>query len=72
MIYLGFDTSNYTTSVACCGDNEVNIRKILEVKQGNRGLRQSEALFQHVKRLPQLDRCEQNSGSGREPQTEKR
>ena len=54
MIYLGFDTSNYTTSVACCGDSEVNIRKILEVKQGDRGLRQSDALFQHVKRLPQL------------------
>ena len=54
MIYLGFDTSNYTTSAACCGDADINIRKILEVKQGDRGLRQSDALFQHVKQLPQL------------------
>ncbi len=54
MIYLGFDTSNYTTSVACCGDAILNVRKILEVKNGERGLRQSDALFQHVKQLPDL------------------
>lgn len=54
MIYLGFDTSNYTTSVACCGDISLNIRKLLEVKKGERGLRQSDALFQHIKRLPDL------------------
>ncbi len=54
MIYLGFDTSNYTTSVACCGDVSLNIRKLLEVKSGERGLRQSDALFQHIKKLPEL------------------
>ena len=56
MIYLGFDTSNYTTSVACCGDVSLNIRKLLEVKKGERGLRQSDALFQHIKSLPDLFR----------------
>lgn len=54
MIYLGFDTSNYTTSVACCGDTILNVRKILKVKNGERGLRQSDALFQHIKQLPDL------------------
>lgn len=54
MIYLGFDTSNYTTSVACCGESERNIRRLLLVKSGQRGLRQSDALFQHVKQLPDL------------------
>ena len=34
MIYLGFDTSNYTTSVACCGDISINERRLLEVKKG--------------------------------------
>ncbi len=54
MIYLGFDTSNYTTSVACCGDISINERQLLEVKKGERGLRQSDALFQHIKKLPDL------------------
>ena len=54
MIYLGFDTSNYTTSVACCGEKSLNIRELLEVKMGERGLRQSDALFQHIKKLPEL------------------
>lgn len=54
MIYLGFDTSNYTTSVACCGDTKLNIRKLLDVKNNERGLRQSDALFQHIKGLPEL------------------
>ena len=55
MIFLGFDTSNYTTSVAAsCGDKEINIRKLLDVKTGERGLRQSDAVFQHMKQLPFL------------------
>lgn len=54
MIHLGFDTSNYTTSVACCGSTSLNIRKLLEVKLGERGLRQSDAVFQHMKGLPDL------------------
>ena len=55
MICLGFDTSNYTTSVAAfdgaAGDN---VSRLLSVKAGELGLRQSEALFSHVKRLPEL------------------
>ena len=53
---LGIDTSNYTTSAAVVQDGEVvfNSRKILNVKLGEKGLRQSEALFQHVINLPEL------------------
>ncbi|MCD7880760.1 MAG: DNA-binding protein [Clostridiales bacterium] len=52
---LGIDTSNYTTSAAVfredgTGDNE---GRLLTVKEGELGLRQSEALFQHVRELPQ-------------------
>lgn len=55
MNYLGFDTSNYTTSAAVCTDNEIkSARRLLTVKQGERGLRQSDALFQHVKQLPDI------------------
>ena len=49
---LGFDTSNYTTSAAVFGDGTAENRgKLLTVPEGALGLRQSEALFQHVKRL---------------------
>ncbi len=52
---LGIDTSNYTTSVAFFdGVNGHNVGKLLDVPEGQLGLRQSEALFQHVKRLPDL------------------
>lgn len=51
---LGIDTSNYKTSIALVDNDEILVdkRKFLEVKQGERGLRQSEALFQHVRNLP--------------------
>lgn len=64
---LGFDTSNYKTSVAVyhpetgvwhsCG-------KLLEVSLGSLGLRQSDALFQHTRRLPEIvkEACEQAEG----------
>ena len=52
---LGFDTSNYTTSVAWFdGETGVNVGRLLDVPEGGLGLRQSDALFQHVKRLPDL------------------
>ena len=54
---LGIDTSNYTTSIAVADtDGEVVYEKgvLLQVKPGERGLRQSEALYQHVKNLPVL------------------
>lgn len=56
-LYLGIDTSNYTTSVALCdGEGEIvlNLKRLLEVKEGERGLRQSDALFAHTKNLPEL------------------
>ncbi len=52
---LGLDTSNYTTSAAVFNGQEGgNARRLLDVRPGELGLRQSEALFQHVKRLPQM------------------
>lgn len=55
MIALGFDTSNYTTSGAWFdGVSGKNSGKLLTVKPGELGLRQSDALFQHVKRLPEI------------------
>lgn len=52
---LGIDTSNYKTSVAVVdadGNILFNHQQLLKVKEGERGLRQSEALFQHVQNLP--------------------
>ncbi len=55
MTVLGLDTSNYTTSVALFdGTSGRMAAKLLEVPEGALGLRQSDALFQHVKRLPAL------------------
>lgn len=55
MMFLGIDTSNYTTSVySVTSDNIIGRRKILEVKQGERGLRQSDGVFQHMKNFPVL------------------
>lgn len=54
-VCLGIDTSNYTTSVALFdGMRGYNLGRLLEVPEGALGLRQSDALFQHVKRLPLL------------------
>lgn len=52
---LGFDTSNYTTSVAAFdGVEGKNCSRLLDVRSGELGLRQSDAVFSHVKRLPEL------------------
>lgn len=53
---LGIDTSNYTTSAAVLKQpgGLFEQRRLLEVGAGEKGLRQSEALFQHVKHLPAL------------------
>lgn len=54
-MYLGFDTSNYTTSVALYdGKNIFQAKKLLTVKPGEKGLRQSDALFQHTQNIPKL------------------
>jgi N6-L-threonylcarbamoyladenine synthase len=56
-MYLGIDTSNYTTSV-CLYDSGngkvISKRKLLPVKNGELGLRQSDAVFHHVQQLPAL------------------
>ena len=56
MIVLGIDTSCYTTSVAAASENGVicSHRRLLPVQQGSRGLRQSEAVFAHIRQLPEL------------------
>ena len=54
-IVLGIDTSNYTTSVGLMYDDGeliANIKRPLPVKDGERGLRQSDAVFNHIKNLP--------------------
>ena len=55
MSVIGIDTSNYTTSVAYFdGQGGINCSKLLPVKQGELGLRQSDAVFAHIKSLPEL------------------
>ena len=55
MPVLGLDTSNYTTSAAVFdGAEGKNISRLLDVRPGELGLRQSDALFQHVRRMPEL------------------
>lgn len=52
---LGLDTSNYTTSAALFdGAVTANRRMLLPVKPGEKGLRQSDAVFHHVRQLPQV------------------
>lgn len=53
---LGIDTSCYTTSVALAGEDGgfLQARRLLTVPAGKRGLMQSEGVFQHVGRLPEL------------------
>lgn len=55
--FVGIDTSNYTTSAAVCtidGEIVANIKRPLFVKEGECGLRQSDAVFAHVKNLPDV------------------
>ncbi|MBE6925299.1 MAG: DNA-binding protein [Ruminococcaceae bacterium] len=52
---IGFDTSNYTTSIAYFdGTDGENVSQLLPVKEGELGLRQSDAVFHHTKSLPDL------------------
>lgn len=55
--FLGIDTSNYTTSAAIYVSEENKIyqsKKLLPVKEGELGLRQSDAVFHHTKQLPEI------------------
>lgn len=57
MLFCGIDTSNYTTSAALCredGSVAANLKEPLPVRHGECGLRQSDAVFAHVKNLPAL------------------
>jgi len=55
MCVIGIDTSNYTTSIAFFdGVGGENCSKLLPVKAGELGLRQSDAVFAHTKSLPEL------------------
>ena len=56
-VTLGFDTSCYTTSAAAVNEHGEVVaasRMLLPVKQGERGLRQSEAVFAHVRQMPMV------------------
>ena len=56
-ITLGFDTSCYTTSAAAVNERGEVVafsRMLLPVEQGQRGLRQSEAVFAHVRQMPMV------------------
>jgi N6-L-threonylcarbamoyladenine synthase len=53
--YLGLDTSNYTTSCAVFrGGRVLQNKRMLPVPQGQLGLRQSDAVFLHVRALGEL------------------
>lgn len=57
--FLGIDTSNYTTSIAVFDSLEKTVRqskKLLPVKKGQAGLRQSDALFHHVNQLTEVSK----------------
>lgn len=56
-LYLGIDTSNYTTSAALYNsydDSVIQQKMLLPVKSGERGIRQSDAVFHHTAQLPQI------------------
>ena len=67
MMVLGLDTSNYTTSAALYDPQSGRMeqcKKLLPVEAGQMGLRQSDALFHHVRQLPDIveqlrDTCEE-------------
>ncbi|MBQ8927083.1 MAG: peptidase M22 [Oscillospiraceae bacterium] len=54
-VYLGLDTSNYTTSAALydtAQDAVMQAKQLLPVRPGEKGLRQSDAVFHHTVQLP--------------------
>ena len=68
--FIGIDTSNYTTSAAICtkdGEVVANLKLPLPVKAGECGLRQSDAVFAHVKNLPVLMQSLHKELDGKKP-----
>ena len=56
-LFLGIDTSNYTTSAALYDSESKTViqrKKLLPVKEGQLGLRQSDAVFHHTAQLHSL------------------
>lgn len=56
-LILGIDTSNYTTSAALYDTESKKLvceKMLLPVKRGERGIRQSDAVFHHTKQLPEV------------------
>lgn len=54
---LGIDTSNYTTSAAMLDTESMTViqsKKLLPVKAGEKGIRQSDAVFHHIKQMPEI------------------
>lgn len=67
--FVGIDTSNYTTSVGIVdadGNIVANIKKLLPVAAGECGLRQSDAVFAHIKNLPEVLAAAEEAMVGRE------
>ena len=67
-VVIGFDTSNYRTSVAAVtldGEILVNHRELLPVSNGERGLRQSDAVFAHIRQLRHSEETLRASLGGR-------
>ena len=58
MITLGIDTSNYATSVALVDNDSHQVifseKRFLPVEEGKIGLRQQQALFEHIKNLTNI------------------
>ena len=58
--FLGIDSSAYTTSLAIVGEKGILMdeeRQLLTVPSGSTGLRQSQAVFQHVQNFPGVLAC---------------
>ena len=56
-VFLGIDTSNYTTSVAAYdtkNNKMISHKKLLPVEKNACGLRQSDAVFSHVKQFDEI------------------
>jgi len=69
-VFMGIDTSNYTTSVALIDQEEkliANLKRPLHVENGVHGLRQSDAVFSHIKNLPDIMREAKVVLQGRTP-----
>ena len=62
-MFIGIDTSNYTTSLAAYdGETMTSLKQLLKVPLGKIGLRQSECVFSHMQTLGDMFEKMQNMG----------